>query len=280
MKLSRAAKYFDKQPVYDLAGNLLFKAQFELYNDGTRDVTGADRRIMSYDPALPAPPKVVQVDGSHFLVGHAHDDYWGGATLRRKYVVQGAPTAFKLYQIGELLTGAIKPTTWGSAEWYKDWRDDRVTSRPRFFFNVYTATTEPCLPDTLAVDPTGRIYLSQGQYETSSGLSVAEAVGLPVGTQQTVNVSGKTFDPATGGYTTLTAAPVLGLWMRFKDDYDLFTSAASGFEPGDARFWCLRSSLPVVQPNNHQIVQGGRSWNILHAYPQTADSWLLHVRPA
>ena len=88
MKLHKAAKFFDRDPVHDGYTNaFLFKGQFASYEGNQMDGTVQRRRILSIAPEVVLPDRrVVGIYDEKWVVGTPLTDGWEGIPIRRTVI--------------------------------------------------------------------------------------------------------------------------------------------------------------------------------------------------
>jgi hypothetical protein len=220
----------------------------------------------------------VAAAGAHWLVGDYQPDTFKGSVIRHKYVVQMAGGLAKVHSGHSLISGAAGASAYGSVVFYKDWRDDRVTSVPRIFYYAFFAKDEPVGVDTLLIYQ-GATYLVIATYPDAAGFLACEAVALskPVGVIQ-YQFKAATYDLVAGTYVTAPSQAIPALPLEFKDDFQYPTEGVEQFKVGDYRFRVRASDVP--NPNaSDQIAAMGRQWRVVSSVAKGDGTWLLHVRP-
>jgi len=274
MKLSDAASYFDRTPVFDATtGSHLFYGQVDPYDDSKRDAGGAYRRILSVRPgtAIPA-SRVVRVFGIPFIVGAEEID--GLAEQHRvKYVIQRADGYYAVSRLSAFLSGTTSSNTWADPQWLKDAKELSVSSRMPQMYNVMLPLAADIRVNDVLWLGTARYFVLASR-ALPSGMKQAECLLLedPVAT---ATLTPRTYDPVAGAYSTSAPTSIACLKVRWQSLYQYATQDDARYQEGDTS---LVVPLATVVANKDSIDLGGATWRIL-SVDVIADTKVLHARP-
>lgn len=279
MKLRNVAKYFDRLEVRDAySGKILFKGQFDLFDDSERDAVGVQRRTLSVPPdtlmpargALDAPLGVKWVVGS---LGNV--DTFLNRRLREKYTLHRAAGLARISTPGELIQGVGGVEAYVGVAWMKDWREETVSSRAYPYYELFFAASEAVFEGAY-VKLGDDIFRVRSSYRSEAGFRVAEADDLDGSLVTVTLVSASDYSPSTDGFTTVSES-LPALVFRFAADYLFNQSSAPKFEPGDLTCLMAKVSVPLA-PLNAQVVYGGKTYRVL-SIDTEFDCWRMHLRP-
>ena len=122
MKLTNVASFFDRLPCKDAyTGKVVFKGQFDLFNEAVRDGLGAMRRVLSVAPSVRIPPRksIDTSDGKVWIVGESHPDYFDDGPIRVKYVLHQADGLATLQTFAEVLGNSGYRTLYAARVWVR-----------------------------------------------------------------------------------------------------------------------------------------------------------------
>lgn len=278
MKLSSAAKHFDRVKLYDAyTGVLAVVGQFDVFDDSRRDAYGVERRILSTAPDLEIPLRRALTEpqtGDTWLVGVGMPDYFKGEVIRQKYVIHRADDLGYLRTPGELLSGAAGIRAYTNAAWIKDAKQLEESSNAPGMYSVFLSRTETALLNSV-ITTEGKHLWVRGMYETSGDFFVAETEDITdaVGS---VQYETHTYNPTLDS-TSPTTANIPALTMRWQALYENSSDAAVRVERGDRV--CVVRKADVPTPKAGDIVRGKYAWSV-HSAEDRGDVWALQVRVA
>lgn len=285
MKLSNAAKFFDKQSCYDafdLSVDPVY-GQLDLFDDSKRDGSTGLRRVFSVaaDVILPA-SGAITIANHVFIVGGEHEDTWQNSVIRRKHVVQQAEGTAAILTLAEACAAAAGVATWASKVWIKDLKEvEQSTSLHPFYNIVFPVSVAPAKNQVVRLG--GILYLTRTLYLSAGGFTTAECNELTGVQPQNITYtdkSGQAYNPVLDTYTGLAPVVAAGLLMRYEDHYVKLSSQAEKNLPGDMCLVMPRASLPSPAAGDEFTTADGTAYRVVEAYNDDATAWLLHSRLA
>lgn len=257
MRLSAAARAFDKAPCYEAyTGALAFKAQLGLYDDNKRDSETAGRRVLSMSPSSVIPTRrVVNVLGVPFIIGHRNVDIFDKSILRVSYVAQEAQTLATVRTLQEVCLDLPGFNAYAGRAWVKNLAFSEQDSRLPPQYHIHFALGEPVRAE-LTVLFSGRLYIVRSTNEGGGGTLVTTCDQLEEPSVETGQLTSGVFDPIT---ETVTASAVSARVVRIRwqslFEYDNWLSPKMG--PGD-----MQVALGVpVEPGAKLVLSDG-DWYI------------------
>lgn len=276
MAMREVSRYFDRVSAADPAsGAELFKCQFANYDGSKRDAFAAYRRVISTDPdvAIPA-SRCISAMGGVWIVGDGHPDGW--ETLhRRKYVAQRALGQAQVQTLAQRLNGDAPAAVWADMRWVSDTAEQGESSdRPPAYVAVLPAPTaiKPYDLITLA----GQTMLVRSVGLQSSGLLEARGLVEPAQAASTLDVTRRTFVPATGGYTAATVTTVRTFKARWQELFVYADQLDERFQEGDEVF-----AVPAgTDARSADVLVFGAQRYLVKEVKPIAGVLTLHARPA
>ena len=275
MKLANAAKFFDRLVCQDAYGNARFNAQFNLYDDATRDGLGAVRRILSTAPEVVVPSRrVIAADSEQWLIGDSHTDYFGNGAIRRKYIAHKADALAAIRSFGEFLSGNHGATAYAARVWIKTSKQVEVSSE---LFNVYDVlfSASEKIPAGSVVTIGDEHYLAFASYTTEGGFRAVRAMELPDPLVDGEVVS-RAYNPTTDTYADTHKVAKL-IKVRWQDHFEYFAQYAPSYKVGDVQLIVLRA-VGGVSVGDH-IKAPGCVYRAIEVTSE-GDVWSIHGRPA
>lgn len=279
MRLADAARYFDKTPCADaFAPGTVFFGQLDVFDDSKRDGATVVRRVLSVAPSVALPARrVLTIDGAQWLVGQNQDDYFAGAPIRRKYVLQRADGLASIRTVGQAILGAGGTDSYGAKLWVKDMKEIEVSSKLSGFFNIYLPSPE-VLSAGAVIALGGRLHMVRNTLKSSGGFLVAEgdeldAAAVAAGTYHGVTGYNPTTDVVTAGNTAVTF-----LRTRYQDDYEYANEAEPKFVVGDVKAYVRKAQVATAKAKD-KVDLLGFSWRVLSVSDE-GDCWGLHLQRA
>lgn len=281
MKLSAAARYFDRQVFADpFDHDIWFKGQLDLFDDAKRDGTTGLRRVVSVAPGTVLPSTgVIETEGQVYLVGERHDDVFNGSAIRSKYVTQMAYSA-KLRTLKELAANSAGTTTYADPLWVKDLKEPDESSALYPFFNVFVPTALT-VPISSVITVKSENYLVRTVFTSAGGFKECECNRLYSGAVATVSYTGKggAYDPVQDVYASSAPASVAAVVLRYEDFFNRRYESAKGMEPGDMTL-AVAKTLVATPKVGDSWTLNSRKYNVLSILDDGSTSWLLHSRHA
>jgi hypothetical protein len=281
MKLAQAAKFFDRDSVYDgYTGAYLFKAQFASYDSSQPDGSFERRRTISVAPSVTPPPRnAVTVHDERWLVGEFITDGFFDRTIRKTASAKSVTDLFDLVTPGQAalnLPAAVQ--AYGQARYLKDTVNTSTTSDYSPQYEVSFGMSET-IPDEHFIRSATNLYHVRTLYTALEGFHVATC-DLIGNTQEgdnkfvTVVFSGL-MDPITElpapGVTTT------GILMFAYKLYYMATEGDPNNRPGDKTLIVAQSAVTPISGTTISI--DGAPYRIFSAQLYY-DSWNLKVRKA
>ena len=285
MKLHKAAKFFDRDPVKDgYTGNFLFKGQFASYEGNQMDGTVQRRRILSIAPEIVLPDRrVVEIYDEKWVVGTPLTDGWEGTPIRRTvicklvtdegwimspeaYVTESANTVAAKWNVEYLKNTVNTQSSSDYSPQFRTWLGlyEQIGQGWILYGNTTTGAARILIVRSLLVDPTGFIQIFADEATNAYGLN-AENRGILAGG----------LDPITE--ETLPSVDVRLLLVDMYKMYNYRTVADEKLAAGDLAAY---AESGVVKAGNTLTIQGFQ-FQVLRAteMPGTQVD-ILHLRKA
>lgn len=278
MKLTAAATYFDRLPVYDAYSNKeLFEAQFDLFDDSKRDAVNIMRRTLSVAPLTSMPARLaIKAASQHWIVGrNPNNDTFMRGLIRTKYTVQLAHGLALLRTAGEVITNTGGSAAYAGLAWMKDWKEVEYSSRVYPYYEVYFAYGEPLTPDQF-IELDGKIFRSRGVYLSEAGFQVVEADDLQTARVSVSYTGPTTYDPSTDTFSGSTST-VPALNVRYAADFLYEQPSVLKRQPGDLVLLVRKTDVSSPKPDDG-IVFSSKSYKVISVESES-DCWNLTVRP-
>lgn len=275
MKLTNAAKHFDRTVATDAYGVATFNCQFGLYDDSTRDGLTVERRVISVasDVTIPA-RRVATVNGKQWIFGDGAEDYFNNEVVRIKYIGHQATGLAEIKTVEQALLETSGTTSYAALAWTKAARQIEISSE---LFNVQTLylSRGEALSENNLVVLNGKVFWTRQPYEALSGLKacVVDELESPF---ETVTVSSRTYNPLTDTYSGSPATTKI-LRMRWQEHFEYFSKAQEKYERGDCAAW-VRKAAATLKPSDTLALSDG-TWRVLSAVDEGAVQ-SLHLRRA
>lgn len=274
MRLQEASGYFDRTPIIDpYTGRTLFYGQVDPFDDSKRDSTTAYRRILSVAPGTDTPVRgVVSVLGSNWILGVREVDGLGEAH-REKYVLHPATVKASISRLPGLLSGDTPTSAWADVAWFKDGREESVSSRQ---VPMYTAYLHPStvLQEYDVISAGGRTFLVSNPHAHASGMLEATCVRLDSSVVGAV-MGSRAYDPVQGKYVSNVTTVVKCLQVRWQSLYLYRSQADTKFAEGDCAL-VLPSGTSISTKDT--LTVGAVVWGVISVEP-LAGAVVAHGRP-
>lgn len=281
MKLSQAAKFFDRDSVYDgYTGDFLFKAQFSSFDSGQPDGSFARRRTISVAPSVIPPVRnAVTVHSERWLVSDFIVDGFFDKPIRKTASAKAVTDLFHLLTPGQAaLNLSSDVQAYGQESYLKDTVNTGTNSDYNPQYEVSFGISET-IPDEHFVRSDTKLYHVRTLYTALEGFHVATC-DLIAGTHDNDNkFVTVVFSGAINPITELPAAGVTttGILMFAYKLYQLATEGDPSNRPGDKTLIVAQSAVTPV--NGTAILIDGAPYRIFSAQLYY-DSWNLRVRKA
>jgi hypothetical protein len=291
MKLSAAAKYFDRDSVYDgYTGEFLFKAQFASYDGSQPDGSFQRRRTVSVAPGIVFPEKgVVMVHGERWLLGVPSQDGFFDRPIRQTASSKQVTELYDVLTPGQAADGIdftmpriyifadyIKDTTEKDSSLYDPQYSCSASPSASLFTGLFLRSSKLMLHLRSVQDSTlgfTDFLADEVGYHIENPTAQAEVWGRSCFT--TVSVKGP-LDPITE--LPGVAKTGTGIIMDREKLYARSTEASSDVKPGDMTLLLSTASFPTVEVGM-LITTATSSWIVIGAVPYF-DAWLTHIRRA
>lgn len=281
MKLLAAAKYFDRDSVYDAyTGLLLFKGQFASYDGSQPDGSFSRRRTVSVAPPVAQPPRsVVQVHGEKWILGEFITDGFFDAPIRKTASAKQVTDLFTFVSPGQAALGASgSVSAYGQARYLKDTVNTPTTSDYSPQYEITFGLNET-VPDEYFLRSSTDLYHIRTTYTALEGFTVAtvDLIGVTdYGENKFVTVV------FSGGIDPITELPAAGvtttgiLLYAYKLYYHA-TEADPRNAQGDKTLIVAKSAVTPV--NGGPVSIDSEPYRIF-GITSYHDSWNLRVRRA
>lgn len=281
MKLSAAAVYFDKDPVYDAyTGDYLFNCQFSSFDDSQSSGATSRRRVLSTAPQFDLPARrVVTIFGEPWVGGDSHLESFKGRAIRYSANLKKASGLYNLLTPSQACLSATGTQAYGHGRYLKDTIDSTTSSEYDPFWNVFLSITET-ITKGMFMRLGSVIYRVRSRYITDDQYQLAQVDELDASCLRTATFTKNgIYDITTDSYPTVSVAtPVLVLDMpKF---YRLRDGAEDYEKAGDITVFVPQSALtPVINATFTMPNQEGtmKTWRVVTINDES-DAWALHVR--
>lgn len=281
MKLKDAARYFDRDSVYDAyTGGFLWKAQFSSYDGAKPDGTFERRRTVSVQPGtVNAPRRVVTLGAERWMLGEFVTDTFSDEPIRLTASAKLVTDSYLALTPGQAAlrspTGSF--TFYAQTNYLKDTVNSTTNSDYTPFYEVYFGSTEP-LTEGFFLRSANRLIHLRTCYPELEGYKTAagdELVSPSFGGTGEVNVVlAGVVDPVT----ELPAAGVAttGILLEMYMLYDYRTQADPKNLSGDKTL-ILSNTIAVTQGST--LTVNSIKWRIM-SVTSYYDAWNVHIRRA
>jgi hypothetical protein len=278
VKLTAAASYFDRLPVYDAYSNRkLFEAQFDLFDDSKRDAVNIMRRTLSVPPMTVLPARqAIRAAEQYWLIGkHPNSDSFMAGLIRTKYTLQMAYGLAKMRTPGQVIANAGGTTAYAGLAWMKDWKEIEYSSQVYPYYEIYFAAYET-ISSGLYVELEDKVFRTRSTHVSEAGFNVAEADDLQ-GTRVTVTYSGPgTYTPSTDTISGSSSA-IPALKVRYAALYEYEQESAQKHQAGDVVL-LVRTADKTSPAVGDEVTLSGRIYRVT-TIEADSDCWRLSLRP-
>ncbi len=276
VKLSSAAKYFDKTTASDAYSSLTtFKCQIDPLDMYRVDGTRIKIRTMSTAPGVTLPARgAIIVHGQAYLVGDVSVDQWNDENIRNRYVLQGADYIAEVQTISEVLSDTAGTLAYASIDFNKYNTDERDNSDYHPQYHVFFGGSET-VPTNSIITAGARSYLVRKSHRTMAGLTDALSNELDDPVIDTATLVDRSYNPITDTYTD-TPTAVRCVRVRWQDHFTYLSQGSTKYETGDMQVFVPLSVTP--NPSDVVTLPDG-DWRVLSVVDLTGYR-SLHVRRA
>lgn len=286
MKLKNAAKYFDRDSIYDAyTGLFLFKGQMASYDAASIDGSYQRRRTLSVAPEISLPLRhALLVHGEEWLSGILMSDGFFDAPIRKNSTCMVITDTFQKLTPGQAIRRETGPIIKAHTKYLRDSADSNRSSDYDSYFQIYVAPSEEII-DGHFFRSSNKMYFTRSVHAVPEGFTVAGADEIMNRTgpdfpwselwdyDAEVNVTvGGVMDPVTE--ITSPGIATTGILTDAGKLFKTGTEHAATVLAGDRAL--LLDNAITVQPNMKLIVNT-IEWNTVTSQPYR-DSTLLHLR--
>ncbi len=276
MDLKDAARFFDKDPVYDgYSSALLFYGHTSPHDDHTSSGATSRRRTLTTVPTNTAPARgVVLLYGERWLVGSNNPDTYYGAQIRRNFDLKKSTGLMKLLTPAQACLSASGTDFYAHKEYFKDTLDPMSSADVDTQWNIFCPTNEAVVKGSFLREGT-TVYRVRNIYPTIELLHVAETDQFDADALQAVAfVSTGAIDPLTDLPAAI-AISTTGIQTDQPKYYQFRLEAEAERKPGDRTVFVAKS---VTTPTVGAIfTMLSKSWRVLSIVSE-GDAWALQAR--
>lgn len=281
MKLRSAAKFFDRDSVYDAyTGSFLFKGQFASYDGASPDGSFARRRTVSVEPSVAQPPRdAVKVHNELWILGQFITDGFFDTPIRKTCSAKQVTDLFEFCTPGQAALGRPgESEAYGQARYLKDTVNTPTNANYSPQYEISFGNSE-AVPDDYFLRTDKSLYHVRTLNTALEGFIVATADVIettPHGENKfvTVSIAGE-WDPIeeTGGPGVLTTGILIYVYKL----YEHATEADPLNRAGDKTLIVAKSAVTPLAGSEVSI--DDEPYRIL-TVQSFHDSWNLRVRRA
>lgn len=278
MKLKNAAKYFDRDSVYDAyTGAYLFKAQFSTFEGSSPDGSFNRRRTVSVAPeVVPAPRRAVTVQGITWIMGELLADGFNDKPIRASSSAKEATGLYTLLTPAQAalrdLTGITK--AYAHAEPLKETVNTLTNSAYSPQFEVAFGITESPRAGLFLRTATHHLHI-RSVHRASEGywIAIADEIGNASVNCEVAVQFGGAFDPVTETYGAGVATT--GILLDMYKLYAYATQADELNKPGDQTLVVAKSA--ITPQAGAPLTIGTAPYKVIR-FTDYADAWNIQVR--
>lgn len=275
MKLSMAAKYFNRTKFYDAYSGLeLGAGQLDIYDDSKRDGITAQRRVFEVAPGTALPPRLaIQFHGLNWLVGVTEIDSFHGDVIREKHVLHQAEELAKVATLKQTLNGTAPYEAYAARVWVKSTSEVEISSAKYNQLQIFFSKAESLSPNTL-IELGGKLHTVMAVYPASAGHQAAMVEELDPGAVEigTLTTLGE-WDRVKEIYPTV-STPLKVVKLRWQSDFVYYSQATENFQRGDMQAACITDL-----ENGTTIGLKDGDWTVVSAQSRN-EVYYLHLRRA
>lgn len=281
MKLSSAARFFDKDPVYDsYTGEELFRCQFSSFDDSQSSGATSRRRVLSTAPQYTLPTRrAVTIYDEVWVGGDSHLETFKGKPIRYSANLKKSSGLYNLLTPAQACLSATGVQAYGHGRYLKDTIDSTTSSEYDPFWNVFLSITET-VTKGMFMRLGSTLYRVRSRYITDDQYLLAQVDELDASCLRSATFTQNgAYNIALDSFPVVSVAtPAIVLDMpKF---YRLRDGAEDYEKAGDITVFIPQSALtPVVNavftmPNAEGTM---KSWRVVTVNDEL-DAWALHVR--
>lgn len=288
MKLRSAAKYFDRDSVYDAyTGDYLFRAQFSSFDGSQPDGQFQKRRTMSMAPDIVLPSRrVITVQGQKWVVGEPVVEAFNNRAIRKSTSAKLVSDEFVLLTKGQAAGKSVNGLTklYAHTKYLKDTVNVTTDGDYDPYYNVFMSQTEKPI-DGWFLRSSEKLFFIRSIYKDIEGFFVAgcdeiatlnyERTGWDRDAEVDAIFDGA-YDPVTDS-TSGSAGTANGIILDFYKVYQYATAADPKGVSGDRVL--IIDKLVVTPKAGQGFTINSIKWRVFDVQ-STGDAWTLHVRRA
>lgn len=266
-----ASHFNDIQALDAYTGLPLFMAQFNTFDETSRDGSINKKRSMSVRPDVVVPARrVLQAMSESWLIGDGNTDGFQDVAVRRTYLLKKVTHIAAVKTPKQQLTGVGGTPVYVNRDFRKETVNGVTTSEYQPFWDIYTAPDEPISRGTI-FDIGGILYRARTAYVDLIGLKQAAADQLEPWVSVTVSYQSGTYNRVTETWSGGEVA-VPGMLLDMYMLYELNNQADPKANSGDKT---LITELPITVGKVVKI--NGVNWTVLTSQPEL-DAFKHHIR--
>lgn len=273
MRLRDVARYFDRMTCKDAFGTATFKGQLDLFQDSVKDTEGTTRRILSVAPDTVIPARrVIEANGTFYLVGDHYDDNFNDSIIRSKYIIVEAHEVAEYQSLNGICTSETPTSTYAAKTWVKDSKDVAQISDLTGVFRISLADTENVQVNHV-IRIQGKYYLVRQVDTGPSGIKDATCDEITNPAVEDAELTQSTFDPVTETKTQTTQT-IRVVRLRWQSLFEYRNIFAPKFTYDDQQVVISKSVLNVSSGNTVTLSDG--KW-FINTLLDRGDVWVCHV---
>ncbi len=278
MRLINAAKYFDKDKVYDAyTAAFLFNGQTSSYDEHSSTGATARRRVMSTKAGTTAPGRnAVTINTETWIVGDNNLDGFKGSIIRKNYALKKTTGLLRLLTPAEACLNSAGTSFHAHKEYFKDMVNVLSDSEYDVMWNIFCPLNEAVLRGSFFIEGS-KILRVRNAYKVQEGFTIAESDEFDTDAAQSV-----TFTSTAPRDTVTDIAPVTNITTTaIQTDsqkfYRFSTEAEDKLAPGDRTVFVAKSAVTPRVSSTFTML--GKKWQA-RAVVSEIDSWAIHARMA
>lgn len=267
------AAHFDNTTTRDAyTGVVLFKAQFNTFDESAADGSVVKKRTMSTRPGIAMPARrVIEFVGEQWIVGDGNTDDFFDTPTRSAYWMKKATDLALMLTPGEAVLNSPGTQIYIHRQYLKDTVNGMSDGEYDPFWSIFVSVTEP-VTKGMWFRAAGLLYRVRSTHLELNGLTLAASDELDSGAEVSVSGNTGTLDLVT---QTWSGGPAVhpGIMLDSYKLYELHTDMDPKYHSGDMTLVVATNDFVVGTP----LTIDGQQWSVL-AKTQEMDAWNLHIR--
>lgn len=275
MRLKAAARYFDRDNVYDAYTNvLLFKAQMLSPAEHVSGDTFKRHTLTARDGTVMPPRNALRIADGIWIAANNNADTFDNQVIRRNFALKKSTGLLKAMTPAQACTNTGGTSFHVHKEYYRDTVNSPTEADYDTFWNIYCPQNESVSKGSFFREG-NIVYRVRNVYPTPEGFKVAETDQYDDSALQTaVFTTAGTVNLITDKRTTASVSASVIQTDIYKF-YRFATEDEDKQKPGDLTVFVPKAALtPVI---GGKLTMLGKPWQIL-AINSEFDAWALHVR--